>query len=151
MTSEKAGGSLFRCRMCGDCCRGFGGTVVEGSDVKSIAQVTGIAPEDLLRRYCVPSGSNMVLAQGENGYCVFWDQVCTIHPVKPRMCRQWPHIPAVLEDVRNWHVMASVCPGMRTDATDERILLEVRLALGLMDAESSVPYRVHRCGSDTSR
>jgi Fe-S-cluster containining protein len=137
--------------MCGDCCRGFGGTVLEASDVKAIAETIGVAPSSFLRRYCVPSGSKTVLAQGENGYCVFWDRICTIHAVKPRMCRQWPHIPAVLVDVRNWRAMASVCPGMGTDATDEQIVEEVRRSLGLAGDGSDVVYRVHRCGSSTRR
>ncbi len=63
-----------------------------------------------------------MLARGVNGYCVFWKKLCTIHPVKPRMCKAWPFIDAVLTDVANWRAMASSCPGMRTDVSDDAIL-----------------------------
>ncbi|MEZ4524987.1 MAG: YkgJ family cysteine cluster protein [Desulfobacterales bacterium] len=67
------------------------------------------------------SGSRPVLAQ--SGYCVFWkEKICTIHPVKPRMCKAWPFIQSVLTDVNNWRMMAGSCPGMRTDVPDDMIL-----------------------------
>lgn len=66
--------------------------------------------------YCQPSGSRLVLAQAENGFCVFWDGLCTIHEVKPRMCRRWPYIPSVLVDPANWETMARSCPGIRPHA-----------------------------------
>ena len=72
-----------------------------------------------------------MLGQSDNGYCIFWEGLCRIHPVKPRMCRNWPFIQAVLEDVDNWRIMADTCPGMRTDCPDE----EVRRTLARRIAE----------------
>jgi Fe-S-cluster containining protein len=63
-----------------------------------------------------------LISQGDNGYCIFWDQVCTIHPVKPKMCRQWPYIRSILIDVGNWRAMAASCPGMKADAAENDIL-----------------------------
>jgi len=109
---------LFECQMCGDCCKGFGGTVVTTADIKSIAAFIGADPERFVREYCRLSGDKKVLAQGEDGYCIFFCDRCTIHPVKPRMCRAWPFIRAILADMKNWHSMAASCPGMRTDVPD---------------------------------
>jgi Fe-S-cluster containining protein len=86
----------------------------------------------LLREICLPariavnaakgiSGGKPLVAQTENGYCIFWDQLCTIHPVKPHMCRNWPFIESILVDVENWQSMAASCPGMRTDFSDNQI------------------------------
>lgn len=108
--------SLFDCQMCGDCCRGFGGTYVTEADIKRIAAHIGSEPATVRTRFCTPSGRRQVLAQGPDGFCVFWDQLCTIHPVKPRMCRRWPYIPSVLADPVNWKIMAGSCPGIRADA-----------------------------------
>ena len=47
-----------------------------------------------------------------HGYCIFWDKLCTIHPVKPLMCRQWPFLKSVLVDSKNWQIMAGACPGI---------------------------------------
>ncbi len=106
---------IFNCQKCGDCCLGYGGTFVTEEDIENIAGYIHADPQCFVKQYCQMSGSRPVLAQGENGYCVFWDGECTIHPVKPRMCRSWPFINGVLMDVENWYVMAASCPGIRTD------------------------------------
>jgi Fe-S-cluster containining protein len=112
---------LFQCQCCGQCCRGFGGTYVTDADIEAIAAYLDCPVPAFRVRYLCRSGSRLVLAQRDNGYCVFWDELCTIHPVKPLMCRRWPFIPAVLKDVANWHAMATTCTGMRTDVPDETI------------------------------
>ncbi len=123
-------GDLFQCRMCGDCCKGFGGTYVGPEEIRAIAGFIGDDdPDGFAARYCRMSGSRPVLVQGGDGYCIFYRDGCAIHPVKPRMCRAWPFIPAVLTDVGNWHAMAGSCPGMRTDLPDAVIREIVRRVL----------------------
>jgi Fe-S-cluster containining protein len=118
---------IFDCRQCGDCCKGFGGTYVSPDDIQAIATFIGVDPESFHQRFCQPSGKKRVLAQGENGYCIFWnDRLCTIHPVKPRMCKAWPYIPGVLKDPQNWYIMASMCPGIRTDVSPAEIVACIR-------------------------
>lgn len=112
---------LFQCQRCGQCCRGFGGTYVTDADIEAIAAYLGCTESALRDGYLRRSGNRLVLAQRSDGYCIFWNELCTIHPVKPLMCRRWPFIPAVLKDVANWHAMATTCPGMRTDVPDEAI------------------------------
>ncbi|UCF92927.1 MAG: YkgJ family cysteine cluster protein [Desulfobacterales bacterium] len=106
---------LFVCRKCGDCCRGYGGTFVDETDIEAIARYMDVDRRQFVTKFCQISGSRPVLAQGANGYCIFWDQLCRIHPVKPRMCKAWPFIASVLIDPHNWDIMAASCPGMRTD------------------------------------
>lgn len=113
---------IFGCTMCGKCCKGFGGTFVSEEEIKKIAAYVGSDPDTFIARYCQRSGRRMVLAQAEDGYCIFWDQQCTIHEVKPRMCKAWPFIKPVLVDAKNWRVMANSCPGMRQDLCDAEIL-----------------------------
>lgn len=113
---------VFQCKQCGDCCKGYGGTYVTLSDIEAIAGQLNTAPEFFVETYCQMSGGKPVLAQGENGYCIFWDKICTIHGVKPRMCREWPFIKPVLADINNWEIMAGSCPGIRTDVPDDIII-----------------------------
>lgn len=122
---------IFDCKKCGECCKGYGGTFVTEADIKAISDYIRTDPRHFIRNYCQMSGSTPVLAQAENGYCVFWDKLCTIHPVKPRMCRAWPFIGSVLTDLRNWQIMAGSCPGIRTDIPDEVVELCVREKLDL--------------------
>ena len=109
---------IFKCRRCGDCCKGYGGTFITEMEIQKIADHIHTDRKTFVENYCQFSGGKTILAQAENMYCIFWDGMCTIHPVKPRMCKKWPFIESVLSDVNNWHIMASLCPGIRTDLPD---------------------------------
>ena len=129
MGSEDGCAGLFACTLCGDCCKGYGGTYLSTADIAAIADFIGVSVERLKAEYTRTSGQRRLIAQGADGYCIFWDKVCTIHPVKPRMCRQWPYIRSLLVDTANWRAMASTCPGMKADATDRQIAECVRKKL----------------------
>lgn len=113
--------SLFECNQCGDCCKGFGGTYLSDMDIQAIADYIGECVETFKNRYCEPSGGRLVLSQGKDDYCIFYSNNCTIHPVKPRMCRRWPFIDSLLVDTVNWHIMAASCPGMRTNMEEKQL------------------------------
>ena len=118
---------IFECRQCGECCKGYGGTYLSAADIVKISAYIGVASDTFVSTYCRMSGNRPLLSQRPDGYCVFWDQrICTIHPVKPRMCRQWPYIRNVLKDVENWKAMASMCPGIHADAPAKLIRRRVR-------------------------
>ena len=107
---------VFTCRQCGDCCIGYGGAYVSEQDIERISTYIGVEPHAFVKHYCCSSGDRQVLTQKKDGHCVFWDKICTIHSVKPRMCREWPYIESLLIDFDNWKAMASMCPGMKKDA-----------------------------------
>lgn len=122
MTSDSVRpGDLFSCRCCGDCCKGYGGTYITENEINNICRYLGLERNTFIRRYCQMSGDRPVVAQGLNGYCILWDKVCTIHPVKPRMCKNWPFIENILVDATNWQAMAASCPGMRTDFSHNQV------------------------------
>ena len=107
--------ALFECRLCGDCCKGYGGTFVTREDIEAISRFIGTDSRKFVTQYCQVSGKRPVLAQGSDGYCIFWDKLCTIHPVKPLMCRRWPFLRSLLVDSKNWQIMADSCPGIHRD------------------------------------
>lgn len=120
---------LFACQCCGDCCKGYGGTYITKNEINLICQYLGLEENIFIWRYCQMSDDRPVIAQGSNGYCIFWDKVCTINPVKPRMCKNWPFIENILVDATNWQSMAASCPGMRTDFSEHQIKRCVREVL----------------------
>ncbi len=126
---------LFSCTQCSDCCKGFGGTYLTEFDVAAISRFVGVAPEKFKQSYCTASGRRLVLKQRSDGYCIFWDENCTIHAVKPRMCRKWPFIESVVTDPINWHIMAGMCPGMDDTADDKDIVAYVKEQLDLCSDE----------------
>jgi uncharacterized protein len=120
---------IFSCTRCGDCCKGYGGTFVTDREIKAIAGFINMDIDRFIDEKCQMSGERPVLAQGDSGYCIFWDEACTIHPVKPRMCSAWPFIESVLIDVNNWQIMAASCPGIRIEIPDSAVMECVRKAL----------------------
>ena len=36
---------LFKCTMCGDCCKGYGGTFVTGKDINAISEYINTDPD----------------------------------------------------------------------------------------------------------
>jgi uncharacterized protein len=123
---------IFECQCCGDCCKGYGGTYVTESDIRAISAYIGVPEERFIEDFCTLSGQKPLLRQGENGYCIFWNRLCTIHAVKPRMCRAWPFLNSIIIDPTNWRIMADSCPGIRTDFTDETIVSTVQKELDEM-------------------
>ena len=122
MSSDtSAADDLFTCQRCGVCCRGYGGTYLTEADVAALAAYLDISAAQVRERYCDISGGRLIIKQGADGYCIFWDELCSVHPVKPRMCRAWPFIDNLLRDIANWKIMAANCPGMRTDVSPEAI------------------------------
>jgi uncharacterized protein len=113
--------TLFKCLKCGDCCKGYGGTYVTDQDIEAISRFIGSDPGSFVDRYCIFSGNKPMLAQKSNGYCIFWDGLCSIHAVKPLMCRKWPFIDSLLVDSANWLIMADSCPGIRTDVSADKL------------------------------
>ena len=107
--------ALFKCRKCGECCKGYGGTHLTDSDIEGISRYIDSDPKKFVDQFCSLSGDRPVLAQRKDGYCIFWNQICTIHPVKPLMCRKWPFLESILIDSTNWLTMADSCPGIQTD------------------------------------
>jgi Fe-S-cluster containining protein len=122
---------LFQCKTCGDCCTGYGGTYVTEKDIENIAAFINVDKTRFVATYCRMSGGKPLLASGPDGKCLFFDpeKQCTIHPVKPRMCRAWPFIENILKAPGNWDIMAQACPGIRTGFTHEQIKACVRKEL----------------------
>jgi hypothetical protein len=114
--------NIFVCQQCGQCCNGYGGTYVTEDDIQHISAYIHTDVTSFIQTYCRISGGKPLLVQAENGFCVFYDQNCSIHPVKPLMCRAWPFIPGVLKDPSNWFAMANSCPGMNRDVSTETVL-----------------------------
>jgi len=124
MGSEfKTADDIFNCQLCGDCCHGFGGTYVDDLDVEKISAFIAEAPESFKKKYCDPSGSKFVLTLGQDGSCIFFDKKkqCTIHPVKPYMCRAWPFLKTIIDHPENWNAMAGSCPGMKKNIPEKNL------------------------------
>ncbi|MFH1075420.1 MAG: YkgJ family cysteine cluster protein [Pseudomonadota bacterium] len=119
---------IFECQNCGTCCKGYGGIFVKDKEVDAISSYLGIHKKTFLAWCCDPAGNNkLMLRTAENGSCILWDKVCTIHPVKPVLCRTWPYLKAVLQDPNNLDVIKNACPGLAKGTTYDQMAEAVNL------------------------
>ncbi|MCP4672692.1 MAG: YkgJ family cysteine cluster protein [Desulfobacula sp.] len=126
---------IFECQQCGACCKGYGGTYVTKQNIDQIAAYINFDPNKFIGTYCDKSGSKYVLTRGSDGYCIFFNKTrqCTIHPVKPYMCRAWPFIQSVIDYPENWNIMANSCPGMKKDIPHKELVQIVKSEKENMD------------------
>lgn len=82
----------FRCKRCGQCCRGGGYVFVEEDEIGPMAAFLGLSREAFVTRYVVEFGPGVLrLAGAMDDPCPFLSgNDCGIHPVKPRQCRTFP-------------------------------------------------------------
>lgn len=111
----------FKCKRCGECCWGEGGITISRDEVIEISRYLRLREEEFLKTYCIKKGEKSEIRISEDGFCIFYDKSkgCLIHPVKPKICRLWPFIPALIEDRDEWEMVKGACPGINKDATHE--------------------------------
>jgi Fe-S-cluster containining protein len=114
----------FECKMCGQCCYGKGGIIVEQEEIERIARFLVIAPKVFLARFCEKRNGHVYLGTGPDDFCVFFDQekACLIHPVKPNICSLWPFYPANVNDKETWELAKYACPGINPDCSLEEFV-----------------------------
>jgi len=88
----------------------------------AMAAYLGLSPEDFAARYLVATAMGPQLAS-RNGACVLQaDGLCQVHPVKPRICREWPYLPALLRHADEFAAAKEACPGLAADAGHEEFI-----------------------------
>jgi Fe-S-cluster containining protein len=105
-------GLTFACTSCGDCCRGEGFVWVERSEIEAVAQFLDLELDAFGRRYLRRVGRKVSLVEKPNDDCVFFDEGCTIYPVRPRQCRTYPFWNRCLASRRAWAETARACEGI---------------------------------------
>ncbi len=81
-------------------------------EIERLAAFLHLSGEDFAREYLVASQMGPQLAS-RNGACVFLaEKRCRIHPVKPRLCRDWPFLSALLTHPDELEGAKGACPGI---------------------------------------
>jgi Fe-S-cluster containining protein len=117
---------VFRCRQCGDCCRGRGGIFVRPGDLEEMAAFLGLPLAEFCARYVEnsPSGTHITV---QDGACVFLvENLCQVHPVKPYICRQWPFLPALLAEPEELEHAKGACPGIDPKCSHKEFIAAAR-------------------------
>jgi len=104
------------CKECeGNCCIGESGYIwVSPLEIKDIANFLKIDEEVFRNRFLIKVGYKYSIKERpyKNGYaCIFFDNGCTIYPVRPKQCRTfpfWEHF----KERKNLEFLLKECPGI---------------------------------------
>ena len=112
-------GPVFACSQCGECCRGEKGILVTTEELEAMAGHLGLSPDEFAAQYMVetPLGPQIGTRLGT---CVLQEgSICRVHPFKPRICRDWPFLPALLAHPDEFEAAKEACPGIIADSRHE--------------------------------
>ena len=105
---------IFKCRRCGFCCQGKTTVSLDDNDVSQMSRELGLEPEVLEHRFLRRTGPELQM-RTENDHCIFFDDGCKVHSGRPWRCRQWPLVPAILNDEDNFKIIKDSCPGINDE------------------------------------
>src|SRR5438132_682079 len=106
-------GLKFECTRCGNCCTGAPGFVwVSLPEIYRIAEFLGLNDRDFGKKFLRKVDQRISLIEKPNGECIFYDQGCSIYPVRPSQCRTFPFWSENLRSGGSWKKAAAQCPGM---------------------------------------
>lgn len=117
----------FECKRCGECCYGEAGIRVDKFERGKIALFLEMNRDCFLSRFCEKRHGRYYVKTGDDGFCAFYRKGCSIHPVRPEVCRLWPFFPAILKDKDNWEMAKAACPGICRDCTFEDFVKQAPL------------------------
>lgn len=118
-----AGGILFECSQCGNCCSGSPGYVsFSRSELHAMAEYVSLLPFEFLQKYTrkLDGWSYLTEVATKHGLdCVFLARdeksgraQCSIYPVRPSQCRTWPFWSENLTSKEALRRAAKECPGL---------------------------------------
>lgn len=105
---------IFQCTQCGFCCHGATTVSLDENDQQRMVTVLDRPSEEVAEKFWRITGS-IVQMKTIQGHCIFYDQGCTVYHGRPWRCRQWPLVPALLEDENNFLIIRESCPGIDRD------------------------------------
>ena len=106
-------GLSFECQRCGVCCTGDPGIVrVYQNEVKRIARFLSVRVPNLIEKYLDPLKENFSIREDPDGRCYFYQDGCTIYPVRPGQCQAFPFWFENLRSPKRWQRISRECPGI---------------------------------------
>lgn len=108
--------SRFKCLRCGECCKGESTVSLTEKEVEEISNFLGMVKENFLELYTISKGPHRLEMKVIDGHCVFFEpetKICKIHPVKPKICKDWPFVSALLKDSLNILIIRNFCRGLK--------------------------------------
>ena len=109
---------IFHCTQCGFCCQGETTVSLDEHDQQRMVTALNKPAEEVAEKFWRITGS-IVQMKTVQGHCIFYDEGCSVYHGRPWRCRQWPLVPALLEDENNFLIIRDSCPGINKDLSYE--------------------------------
>ncbi len=127
-------GICFECCRCGRCCGGEPGTIyITRDEIASLAGFFHLSVAEFTKRYLYPFKDSFSIGEHRDGRCLFFDNGCTVYPLRPGQCRTYPFWFCNLRSQERWRQVEKACPGIGTGRRYSRdeILAIVRTTLSI--------------------
>lgn len=106
-------GLRFECQRCGTCCTGAPGTIyVDKNEVDRIAKYLSIRTPCFIEKYLYPFRAGYSIREYSDGRCFFYNDGCTVYPVRPSQCKAFPFWVENLRSPKKWQRISKKCPGI---------------------------------------
>ena len=105
---------IFRCTQCGFCCRGETTVSLDDDDQQRMIAALAKPGDEVAAKFWRITGS-IVQMKTVEGHCIFYDDGCSVYHGRPWRCKQWPLVPALLEDENNFLIIRESCPGINKE------------------------------------
>ena len=105
---------IFQCTQCGFCCHGETTVSLDEEDQRRMIAALEEPAQEVAAQYWRITGS-IVQMKTVQGHCIFYDDGCTVYHGRPWRCKQWPLVPALLDDENNFLIIRASCPGINRE------------------------------------
>ena len=106
-------GIHFECQQCGVCCTGDPGIIYVGKDeLARIAEYLSLKVPFFIEKYLYSIKNGYSIRELADGRCSFYENGCTIYPVRPNQCKTFPFWFENLRSAKKWKRISRECPGI---------------------------------------
>ena len=106
-------GLCFQCQLCGACCIGEPGFIfVDKNEVVQIAEYLSQQTSCFIDDCFYPFRTGYSIREHADGRCLFYEDRCTIYPVRPTQCKTFPFWFENLRSPKKWRRVTRECPGI---------------------------------------
>jgi Fe-S-cluster containining protein len=106
-------GIHFECQQCGACCTGDPGIIfVRKDELMRIAEYLSVQVSFFIEKYLYPIKKGFSIRELADGRCSFYENGCTIYPVRPDQCKTFPFWFENLRSAKKWNRICKKCPGI---------------------------------------
>jgi uncharacterized protein len=136
-------GISFECTRCGGCCNGEPGVIyVSNDEITAIAEYTAIDRDIFMERCLYLMEQSYSIRETDDGRCIFYENGCSIYPVRPLQCSTFPFWFQNMRSLDAWEGALLRCPGIGKGPLFPRDAILERIGLSFPIYEALVKDRV---------